>query len=405
MLTTLWNKDYKIKLNANIKRVLLREKLEKQFNKKLNEIKNKKIINIVFYVSEKAKWSTQSLFEELKKDKRFSVKIAVQNPYNEEIKFFQNLDAEVVPVYQTNGELLDILTLSPDIVFYQQPWEICEINKIERISEKALTAYVPYGYMAIKSDGAHYFLPFHFHLWRYFCENDKQKKLFIKKNKLLKNILYNSGYPKIDVYFDYKPQNTSRKTIIWAPHWSFGDNFVRFGTFDKNCEFFYELAKNNPNINWIYKPHPGLICWIEKTKFMTKIEYQKYLEKWYTLPNAKIVTDGNYFDTFFESDALVTDSISFLFEYLPTKKPIIYIDSKRGCDFNETTKPIVKSYYKVTTNEEIENIIKKVVKDGNDYKYKERMKHLKNFIDNKTPAGKNIAKYLRNILEIGDSND
>ncbi len=403
-------KTKKIKLYSNIKKAyestLTRKQKEKFFEEKIQKIKNKKIINVIFYVSESAKWSAHSLFECLNNDKNFSVKFVIQRTDINEINFFRSFGVEVIPVYNDKGEEFDILTLSPDIVIYQQPWSICATNAIERIYKEALTAYVPYGYMSINSDGAHYFQPFHWHLWKYFCENNKQKQLFIKRNKILKNILYNSGYPKFDVYFDYKPkQSNTNKTIIWAPHWSIGEKTIGFGTFDKNHEFFYNLAKKNPHINWIYKPHPALKNRILQIELMTKDEYEAYLKKWAALPNTKIVTDGNYFDTFFESDVLITDSVSFLFEYLPTKKPIIHIDSQKSCGFNEITKPIVKSYYNVTTNEEIEKTIKTVVLDENDYKYKQRMKHLKNFMDNKTPAGENIVKYLKKELQIGESDD
>lgn len=399
-----WINLNKMRFYSNFKRTYkygeFRENLEKQFKVKLNEIRKKKFVNVIFYVQERAKWSSNSLLEALKREKNFSVKIVLQKDNIDELNFFKSLGVEVISVYSEQNAPLDILTLNPDLVIYQQPWAISEINSIERLSQHVLTAYIPYGYMAIKSDYAHYFMPFHWHLWKYFCENNDQKKLFEKKNKKLSNILVNKGYPKMDVYFKINNNNLRKKSVIWAPHWSFGENFVKFGTFDEKYEFFYNLAQNYKNITWVYKPHPKLESWIRETNLMSDVEYQDYLKRWDALPNTKIVMDGNYFDIFFSSDALITDSVSFLFEYLPTKKPIIYIDSKKGCGFNEITAPIVKSYYNVTTNEEIEKTLKEVVFLNNDYKYKERMKHLKNFMDNKTPAGENIVKYLKKVFDI-----
>ena len=394
----------KIKLYSKLKQQYIqapaRNKQNEIFNQILKNIKTKHIINVIFYVQECSKWSSDSLLSALKKEKNFNVKIAVQNQCPKEIEFFKSLHSEVIEMYNNQGECADILGYKPDLIIYQQPWTISEINSIERVSQHVLTAYIPYGYMAIKSDYAHYFMPFHWHLWKYFCENNDQKKLFEKKNKKLSNILVNKGYPKMDVYFKINNNNLRKKSVIWAPHWSFGENSVRFGTFDKNYKLFLSLAKNNPDIHWIYKPHPALSQWVLRTNLMTEEEYNIYMDQWQNLPNTEIVTTGNYFDMFLESSALITDSVSFLFEYLPTKKPIIYIDSKKGCGFNEITAPIVKSYYNVTTNEEIEKTLKEVVFLNNDYKYKERMKHLKNFMDNKTPAGDNIVKYLKKVFDI-----
>lgn len=374
------------------------------------KVRSKNKLKVIFYVTEKAKWSADSLFRALKKYENIEVNIAVpyfedQTKYSQTIEFFSKIDKDIIKLNTTYGKPQSLLDFEPDIVFYQQPWEIDESNLCEKISKSCLCAYIPYGFMSIDSDYAHYYLPFHFCLWRYFAESEEQKKLLARKNRLLAKSTCNLGYPKLDIYKEKTPTAKSHKTIIYAPHWSIEGSHIHYSTFDKNCWYFLEKAKSTPDIEWIFKPHPVLVQSVINQGFMTYKEYADYVKQWEQLPNAKVVTDGNYLEEFLNSDALITDSISFLAEYLPSKKPIIHLQTGKTSGFNIIAKKMMKDYYKVKSTQEIDKIFDRVVIKGDDYLYKKRMKALKYVIDNKTPAGENIAEYLLKTFDLNNKFD
>lgn len=371
----------------------------------VKKVKSKKKLKIIFYVSEKAKWSSDSLFRELKKYKNIEVNIALPFHissicYESNLRFFEKIDKDIIKLNLTDGKPQSLLDFEPDIVFYQQPWEIDESNLCENISKSCLCAYIPYGYMLIESDYAHYYLPFHFSLWRYFAESAEHKKLLTRKNKFLGQSTYNFGYPKIDIFKEKTPSVKSQKTVIYAPHWSIKGCHICYSTFDKNCWYFLEKAKSTPDIEWIFKPHPILIQSVITQGFMTCEEYCDYVREWENLPNAKVITDGNYMEEFLDTDALITDSVSFLAEYLPSKKPIVYLSNGSNVGFNIIAKKMMKDYYKVETTQEIDRIFDRVIVKGDDYLYKKRMKALKYVADNKIPAGEGIAKHLLQTFEL-----
>lgn len=379
------------------------------FEKALEKVKTKKKLKILFYVNDRAKWCSDSLFKELQKHACFEANIALQHIDDAEtdtknINFFKNIDENLIEFHYKNEEACNLLTFEPDLVFYQQPWYHTEENSIEKVSKSCLTAYVPYGFMLNESVGTQYYLPFHFCLWRYFAENEEQKKLLNEKNNFLSDRVLNLGYPKLDGYFskNIQLQKPNKKTVIYAPHWSIKNPNLDYSTFEKNYKYLLKKATNTPDINWIYKPHPVLIYQLEKTGFMSTKDYLAYENEWAKLPNAKVVTDGNYFDTFEESNLLITDSISFLAEYLPTGNPIIHLKNKNCCGFNKIAKKLIKNYYKAYDIKQIDRLIDQLIAQDNDCDYKKRMKALKYVMDNKTPAGENIVKYLIKTFELSE---
>ncbi len=377
-------------------------------------------LNVIFLVNEKTKWSSQSLFRELQKNNRINVRIAVDIcPYkslNRQIKtdyylqdyeFFKQIDKNAVKIYNEKTFMrIPLKTLKPDIVFFQQPWGIGHYAL--KMKGKALNAYFPYSYLLTANHGMHYNLEtFHPFLWKYFTQSEEHKKLYLNFDNSADNKLVVSGYAKLDAYFENEradinkfwkipfDNNSSIKRVIYAPHHSFNKGSLGLSTFDWNNQYFLSLAKENKNIQWIYKPHPALKHRCAKHKLMTENEYDEYESCWDSLPNSRVYNSGNYFDIFKTSDALITDCASFLAEYLPTGKPIIFIDSKKSIGFNEIGNKITENYYKASTIEELNDIIQKVIINGDDYLNKERMKALKYVMPNKEKSSVLIKNYLK----------
>lgn len=404
--------EWQAKLISDFKKELCAKLSQREFSnsrypfeKTLEKVRKKEEIKIIFYVTDCAKWSSDSLFKELKKKTCVKVNIALLKvspieAHEKNLNFFKEIDESLIELYDSEGNVLELLSFEPDLIFYEQPWCLDEINKIESVSKSCLTANIPYGFMLIDSDIAHYYQPFHFCLWRYFAENEAQKKLFKEKNKFLANRIVNLGYPKLDAYFEKTQRKSKKKTVIYAPHCSVSGCNINYSTFDKNCDYFLEKARKTPEINWIYKPHPMLRKCLNQTGFMKNEEYDSYVKEWAKLDNVKINSEGNYFEAFKSSDLLITDSVSFLAEYLPTGNPIIHLKNDSDCGFNKIAKNIIKNYYKAYNIEEIENFFTELVFKDNDFYREKRMQALSLVMDNKVPAGENIANYLVKTFEL-----
>ncbi len=396
------------------------EKLKSKLENKDEKLK------IVFLVSEAAKWNCQSLYDELKREPRLEANITVDKNeivelnrqknierFRKNYNFFRSIDPKASKLYdEKKDESLPIETLDADIIFYQQPWGMIDYPK--RVLGRALSVYLPYSFLLTANYNMHYHVPsFHYYLWRYFTQSELHKEIHLSFDPKAENKLFVSGYPKFDVYFDNhikNPENIWKKNmekhkeikrVIYAPHWSFSEkNNLRFGTFSWNYKYFLELAKNNSNIQWIYKPHPILGDKVIEQKLISKKEYEDYVAEWDSLPNARVYNSGNYFDIFKTSDALITDCCSFLGEYLPSVKPVIHLLREGSIGYNEVGQNVVKPYYKASNIQEVDDLIKRVVINADDYLYEKRTEALKYVLPNKEKASVLIKNHLKEVFSI-----
>ena len=146
----------------------------------------------------------------------------------------------------------------------------------------------------------------------------KDVGLEIPEEKLIK-----IGYPKFDDYVNQKVnkekyynylgmKDRSRKNILYAPTWEWGD-----GTLHKyGKKFCQEISKD---FNLIIRPHYHDRKHIRKMKSWTK---KTGLEHIYFSNPANII-NSNSINDFFVSDLMISDTSSIIYEYLITKKPII----------------------------------------------------------------------------------
>jgi hypothetical protein len=376
-------------------------------------------IKVIFLVSENQKWNCDSLYKELDASEKFTPIIAVtkleRDSYKEfkvNMDFFRSRGYECFEAYDfQNDNGISLKKLCPDIVFYQQPYMTAKHQSAMEVAKYSLLCYVPYGLMVANNDYRHYRRLFQKLLWRYFAPNEIIKELYLENNKYNftpQSKVVVSGHPKMDVYsgniksseltYWSREKNVGQNKVrlIFAPHHSLEqDNSLHYATFDWNGLEILEYAKQNPETDWVFKPHPRLRHALSVNKIMTKEDVDKYYNEWENLPNTKICDTGDYFDLFRTSDGLITDCGSFLAEYLPTKKPIVLLINPKSQGYNRFGQMLVNSFYKANTFNELESIIIQVFKDGDDYKEEERLELLyRTVIPNK-----NSAVFIKSYLE------
>lgn len=302
---------------------------------------------------------------------------------------------------------LDSTPPHPDIIFYEQPWSLLEEQSLAKTSKYALNFYCAYG-SSITNGTNEYLENFYKDIYVYFLDNEYIKDILANNGCNEKSLIV-CGQPKLDLYL--KPIDDSniiwktknKKRVIWAPHHSFyEDSVLRFGTFDWNYKYLYNFAKNNLDIEFILKPHPELKRQIIRNNVMNITEMTEYFKMWEKLPNAQIYEMANYIDMFRTSDLLITDCNSFLYEYLPTKKPVIQLINKKSVGHNFFGQKIISGYYKARNIEELEALINMLLIKQEDPFLNIREKVIaEDLIQPKDGVARFILDFILNILEVG----
>lgn len=343
-------------------------------------------ISVWFLVNDNAKWNAQSVHDAMKANPRFEPNILVcrqeqtedekktRTGFADDCSFFDERGIRYVKGYdEATGRDLSVLDFSPDVVFYCQPWGYADgLNDIKTVARKALTCYIPYS-IPLCNDPNDNGLTFHLLLWRFFLPSPVSSRI---NRAAMANAGRNcavTGYPKLDEYRAAGERDTShfkrsaeaKAKIIYAPHHSFA-NRLSFATFEWNGRELLEYARSHPETSWVFKPHPRLRYELVATGMMTLAEANDYYASWDALPNASVYAQGDYIGLFAESSLLVTDSVSFLGEYLPSGNPVILLENPRSAGYNELGEAITAHYYRASDIDALRTSLDSVAISGID---------------------------------------
>ena len=388
--------------------------IKKNYKKIQKNLKLKEKIKVLFICEENEKWCYTNLYKKLKTEKKYDVlpvalfpilsKGKIIHTQNENKTFFNNLNIETIDFWDyQNNNIQDIKKLNPDIVFYQQPWYLNNINHPKNVSNYALTIMAPYGYTTLseKEWGSSSVKEIYQSLWLFLAESPYHIK-FYKKTAKMKNNLKTFGSLKLDNYKKEIKQNIWKKQenpkIIYAPHQTISNDGLRMSTFQNIYKDILNYAKNHQKYSFIYKPHPMLKNTVVEYNLMTKEEYETYENTWNNLDNSLVYDKGEYFDIFKTSDILITDCSSFLAEYFPTKNPIIFLNRKDRAPFDKFGNAIKKGFYEANNFNDVEILIENILNKKQDFLLKTRERILKKHFYIKEPAYLELINYLNKLF-------
>ena len=372
--------------------------------------KSGKPIRVIFYVMEKQKWGYQSLYDALLEDSKFEPLIAAScvTDEEEEIKaercsveeneaFFKERGMKVVSVFE-NNQHIDLLTLDPDIIFYQQPWYIPDVNYPTRMSKYALCCYCSYSIASTKTASMRKPL-FFYNIWKYFLAHDCMKEEYESWMKYNTDSLTVTGHPKLDAFKNYKFDGGmgSKHYVIYAPHFSLGKSILSFSTFDWSGQFMLDYAKKHPEINWVFKPHPRFRSFFLENNIMTEEELDNYFDEWSKI--GLLYDDGDYFDIFKNSDAMITDCGSFCVEYFFTGKPLLHMISEKSKPHSALNRLVNCNHYSVFNKETLGKYLDEILVKQNDFLKDVRINALSEIFSGNCDSAQNIIKYIKEELE------
>ncbi|MGL4686660.1 MAG: hypothetical protein ACRCVY_07905 [Commensalibacter sp.] len=306
--------------------------------------------------------------------------------------------------------------ITPDIVFRQSPWDH---DVPDPFSSRNLSftrvCYVPYyGFNLVEmcadhNEDGHADQEFHRICWRIYCENEEtflnMKKASIRGGDNMRL----SGHPKLDMIKNYVNQpewpikSEKRKfRLIWAAHHSIGVlGGINFGTFNYVYNDMLAWAKEDQDIEIIFRPHPVLFSVLGIQGVMTPDQIKGFFDAWNALPNTYISTEGKYGPSFAASDALLTDGISFLIEYqLFEKKPLLFLERKNHAPFNATGKLVESGTYKVNTIAEARKFIDEYRQNKADPKASQRQAIVRELMPFAGQAADIIVNDIKNSLRV-----
>ena len=399
------------------KTLALRAAYAKTLHDVRKRIKGRKV-RVLFPINEIAKWKLQSVYDLMAQSDQFEPLMALTIADNgwrlttaeQEIKlmelktFFEEKGMSVVMAYDMQmRKVIEFKEFSPDIVFYNQPWGYAEEQMPASVALYALTCYVPYfvlnyGYVAIDV-----LCGFHREIWRHFLLTRSWARRYSKKTHFWTHAgkLIGAGHPQLDYYIIHKDQFETTNTVIYAPHWSISsehyDTFENYSTFLQLGRFILEYAKQHPEFNWVFKPHPSLKIALRESGEWTDAQIEEYWAEWEQVGTGCYTCD--YPALFIKSRALITDCGSFLPEYFVTGKPLIHLIPKnRKIEPAPPAKMYFDTFYQVYNEEELLSVLARVVEQGDDYRKHERLAMLEKMGLLRDYAARQILDYLDQTL-------
>lgn len=318
--------------------------------------------------------------------------------YDKETRTYLNIKAE----------------LEPDVVFYSMYWKnhFQENSYITNFLD-VYTFLYSYGYDTVRyQDRAGYNYELQNKVTRYYLPTKIHKGIAEDNMDNHAENVYVSGCLKFDYLLDpgYIPKDVWKrggrgKRVIWAPHHTLAERlpYAQCCAFLDLYDFMLELAEEyQDTIQFAFKPHPMLKPRLYR--LWGKRRTDEYYRKWADGANTQF-EDGEYFDLFLTSDAMILDSVSFIPEYTATGKPAFFTYGKdTRFPVNRFGRAITQYLYRnddpETLFDDIRAYLDHVVLQGEDEKKAERDRFVQRFMlsEDGRSAAEHIYEDMRRII-------
>ena len=379
-LKTIWGK---IKRHLNIESLYTLPLYHRIFmRRKVKKIRKKAKIKVLFISISPSMWKVDSLYRAMLKHSRFEVEILLapnMTLSDEDARcrelmqlraFFDKKEYHYVEWCNNNGKTkYDRIPKDYDILFYPQPWAGLIPHKLDFLQNKGrVMMSCLYAFHSV-TQSWDYNKWYQQASWLDLYENELtiQEARKAKDNKGINSII--TGIPVMDAFrmgkytSPWKPQPTSCKKIIWAPHWTIRDKcsvLPSYSHFLEIAEYMLKFAQAHvAYYQFAFKPHPWLTRELYKHPDWGKKRTDEYYAQWEHGSNTQLEL-GEYIDLFMTSDAMIHDSCSFCCEYMYTGKPVLFIaknEEKQVSLLNEMAKEAFYSQYIGHTLDDIESFI------------------------------------------------
>lgn len=379
-------------------------------------------LRVGFVVCEQAKWGLGSVLEKLRATAGVDVGFyptlsdlglrmapaARRADYARQRAFFAGLGSIWDDLYDPDTDRMQPDdTIACDVVFIQQPWGMQDLPR--RLAGRVRTAYVHYGMAVISNDRMQFGLPdFHPWLWRHFLPTDVHADAVRNAPGPRPPHIRVTGHPKFDTYLAPppardavmtwpNPRDPGRKRVIFAPHHGLERGSLGLGTFGWSGQVMLDLARRHGAVDFLLRPHPNMATGLARSGLMQAADWQAYQDSWTALPNAALFDAGSYWDVFRTSDVMITDSGSFLAEYLPTGQPLIRLERAGAAPLNSFGRQLSSGFYRTADAAGLTALFDDVVIGGHDLLAEARARAAALLMPVDRPSAELIVEELLNL--------
>lgn len=429
MYSDLVNMGYSINddIKQKILKILEENDLVYEFNAKGSCFKpgvaseNTSKIKVDFFLQIPQGWtSLESVWKAFREDDRFEARI-IQVPYinnrgkefNDDIRnFLISRNLPFIPWY-----FYDIDAEKPAIVFFQNPYDVNRPPGFHasEVCRKTRAVYVPYG-LEIGGGNTNYDRQFNLFLqnnaWLICSRSLRNKNMYKKYCRRGDENVIVTGHPKLDAIYNLDKFAVDeqmarivagKKVFLWNPHFRIDDFEEKWSTFNKFKDAMLDIFEKREDAFLIIRPHPILLENMKTASEEIIPGITRFKNRINNMANVYFDTMFDYRHSFALSDALLSDASSFLLEYLPTQKPIVYLRNNEGPGLNDDG-DIVNYYYVADTQDDIEKYVDMIIR-GQDPMKETRLAKIEEYlyiIDGQ--AGKRIKEAVANkyLMETGN---
>ena len=392
---------------------LLRKKAF-QHSRRIRHIRNKGKATVAFIVSTLPMWRGQGVYDLLVKDSRFEPTIVLLPfaSYSEAEKetclkqmhaYFLSLNIPIVDLSSKDnpGQYLR-KDLNPDIVFYPQQYYSLYNNDVDSyMFEDRLLCFIPYS-LNIISEPWIFNQRFNNVAWRLFYPTSSDLESGERYSFAQGRNIRVVGNPTADRFLSpthpsvWKKQETNKKRIIWAPHFSINSgSLIHRGAFLSLYNDMLLIAERlQSQFQFAFKPHPRLATELYNHPEWGKEQTDAYYQKWADGTNTQLET-GSFIDIFMNSDAMIHDSVSFSAEYHYTHNPVLFTSqdiSQTKRQLNELGRQAIDAHYLGSGYDDILYFLNKVVLEGEDPLKERRLSFFEQYL--RPPGGHTVAENI-----------
>ena len=359
------------------------DKIERARAERILRIRSKNQVNVLFIASSLSMWRLDDVYELLANDSRFIVHVVIcpfrtfePDQRNRSINDLRDYALKQGWVFSIKDNLNNrdnsiFLSFDPDIIFYPQLFGRLFENELD--CEKnldRLIAYTPYGLPTVSGDWMYnsrymntvwkLFFPTKLHLrhaWKHYFNRAKNMEIVGDPHA--------SDFLNRSHSYHWKEQETKKKKVVWAPHFSIGeDGHLHRASFLWLNNIMWEISQEyREQIQFVFKPHPRLLSELYRHPNWGKEKADAYYDRWRNGDNTQLET-GAYVDLFCTSDAMIHDCGSFTAEYHYTGKPVAFVSQDyksvyQGLD--RFGKMCLNLHYQTRSVEEIRSFLDNVV--------------------------------------------
>lgn len=295
----------------------------------------------------------RSVISQMQHDDRFVAKVVLcpfLHPFSSTSTTMENLRQALIAdgIDFSTPDVMHPERFRPHVAFVQNPYDETRppvFKSSHLIASGARIAYIPYG---LEMGGgawnlkAQFDLPVHRQAWRIFARSARHKAMFAKYCRSGSSHVVVTGHPK----FDPPPSKATiqdvalsakikgRKVVLWTPHFSVTD-VPTWSTYKLYNETIFDTFAKRYDLFLLLRPHPLFYKSMRDNGHWDDTGEASFRHMIAASDNMWLDDSVDYQAAFRYSDALMTDVGSFLLEYLPTDKPILYLHLPDGLGMND----------------------------------------------------------------------